>query len=70
MVAGLTTGVNVSPKIDVSALREPAHNPAGFVALERPIRIELVFKHSFAGDDVGTGRTIDWVPCPIGLQSA
>ena len=42
-------------EVDAVFLRESAQHPSSFVAIEGAIRLELVTKDPFAGDDVGVG---------------
>jgi hypothetical protein len=55
-------------EVDARALREPTKNPAGFVALQGAIGIELVLEYPLAGDDVGPGRPRDQIPSFVELQ--
>ena len=43
------------PKVDARSLIEPMNDPSSFVALEGAIRIQLVPKNPFFGDDPGAG---------------
>lgn len=53
---------------NTGALSEAPHHPAGFVALQGPVRIQFVLEHPFAGDNVRAGRPINEPPGTIALE--
>jgi hypothetical protein len=46
-------------EVDARALVEAAYHPPGLVPFQHAIRVELVFKHPLADDDMGTGWFVD-----------
>ena len=61
IVAGLTTGQNVSSQ----SMREAPNYPASFVAGKRTIGVEFMFKNPLARNHVSAGRSRDETPRPI-----
>jgi hypothetical protein len=54
--------------VHLRALSEAPKNPASLVAVESPIREELVCEDSLADDDVGATGLGNKFPCPIAHQ--
>jgi hypothetical protein len=67
---GSNNRVECLVKVDVVFLRETAQDPTGFIAVKRTIRLELVPKNPFAGDDVGVGGREHKSPRVVGEKSA
>jgi hypothetical protein len=55
--------------VDPRALSETLEDPAGFVAIKRPIGTKLVHKNPHVGDDVGATGPGDKHPGPVAHQS-
>jgi hypothetical protein len=55
--------------VDPRALSETPEDPAGFVAIKRPIGTKLVRENPLAGDDVGATGSGDKLSDPIAHQS-
>jgi hypothetical protein len=55
--------------VDLRALSETPKDPAGFVAIKRPIDMKLVCQNPLVGDDIGTTGPGDKLPGPIAHQS-
>ena len=54
-------------EVDAGSLMEASDNPTGFIPLERPVGVELVFEDPFPGDDASAGWTWNESPCLVGL---
>jgi hypothetical protein len=54
--------------VHLGALSEASKNPASLVAVESPIREELVCEDPLAGDDVGATGPGNKFTCPIAHQ--
>jgi hypothetical protein len=57
-------------EVDAVFLRETAQDPTGFIAVKRTIRLELVPKNPFAGDDVGVGGREHKISRVVGEKTA
>jgi hypothetical protein len=55
--------------VNTGPLGEAMKDPMSLVLLQGVIRVELVLKDPFAGDDVGTNKTRDKIPSVVGDQS-
>jgi hypothetical protein len=56
--------------VDTRSLGEAVKDPASLVAFQRAIRVELVLKNPFAGDDVGENEARDKISGVVGDQGS